>query len=227
MYKIMIVEDDPTISGALKRLLLKYGYTPVVTDDFQNVMKTFSISSPHLVLMDIGLPFFDGYHWCSEIRKTSHTPVLFLSSAADNMNLIMALSLGADDFLCKPFDSNVLVAKIAALLRRAYTFSDTLDVLQCHGAILDLKSASLSYHGAKLELTKNEFRILSLLFEHRGHTVTREEMMQALWQSDCFIDDNTLTVNVTRLRRRLSDIGLSTLIRTQKGLGYIVEDNHE
>ena len=224
MYKILIVEDDAAILGVLQRTLERYGYEPITVQNFQDVLAEFSSCSPHLVLMDIGLPFYDGYHWCAEIRKISHTPVLFLSSASDNMNLVMALSLGADDFLAKPFDLGVLTAKIEALLRRTYTFSGSMDVIRCRDAVLDLKGACLHYKDQKLELTKNEFRILHLLFENRGRTVCREDMMQALWQSDCFIDDNTLTVNMTRLRKRLDSIGLSGLIRTQKGLGYIVEE---
>lgn len=224
MYKILIVEDDPAILGVLQRTLEKYGYEPIPIQNFQNVLSEFVACAPHLVLMDIGLPFYDGYHWCSEIRKLSHTPVLFLSSASDNMNLVMALSLGADDFLPKPFDLGVLTAKIEALLRRAYTFNGTLDVLRCGNAALDLKGACLYHDDQKLELTRNEFRILQLLFQNLGHTVCREDMMQALWQSDCFIDDNTLTVNMTRLRKRLDSIGLCGLIRTQKGMGYIVEE---
>lgn len=224
MYKIFIVEDDPAILGALQRTLRKYGYAPVAVRDFQNVLREFTACAPHLVLMDIGLPFFDGYHWCTEIRKLSRAPVLFLSSAGDSMNLVMALSLGADDFLCKPFDLAVLTAKIEALIRRAYTFSGAMEVLRCGDAVLDLKGACLHHGDRRLELTKNEFRILHLLFENPGRTVCREDLMQALWQSDCFIDDNTLTVNITRLRKRLDGIGLRGMIRTQKGLGYIVED---
>lgn len=224
MYKILIVEDDPAILGVLQRTLQKYGYDPVPIRNFQDVLGEFTTCAPHLVLMDIGLPFSDGYHWCTEIRKISHTPVLFLSSAGDNMNLVMALSLGADDFLPKPFDLSVLTAKIEALLRRTYTFNETLNVLRCRDAVLDLKGACLYRNDQKLELTKNEFRILYLLFQNLGRTVCREDMMQALWQSDCFIDDNTLTVNVTRLRKRLDSIGLGGMIRTQKGMGYIVEE---
>lgn len=224
MYRILLVEDDPVITEVLERQLEKWGYEAFHVTDFQHVLELFCEKEPHLVLMDISLPFYNGYHWCTEIRKISKTPVLFLSSASDNMSLVMALSMGGDDFLTKPFDLSVAVAKIEALLRRTYDFGSGVSALACRGAVLDLKDASLHYNGQKLELTKNEFRILQILFERRGHTVPREDIMQALWDSDSFIDDNTLTVNVTRLRGHLAQVGLTDLIRTQKGLGYLVED---
>lgn len=217
MYKILLVEDDPTITEVLERQLAKWGYEASHVTDFQHVLETFVQQAPHLVLLDISLPFYDGYHWCGEIRKISKTPVLFISSASDNMNLVMALNMGGDDFLAKPFDLNVAIAKIEALLRRTYDFGAGVNALACRGAVLDLKDASLHYNSQKLELTKNEFRILQLLFERRGRTVPREDIMQALWESDSFIDDNTLTVNVARLRAHLAEIGLEGLIRTQKG----------
>ena len=217
MYRILLVEDDPVITEVLERQLEKWGYEAFHVTDFQHVLELFCEKEPHLVLMDISLPFYNGFHWCTEIRKISKTPVLFISSANDNMSLVMALSMGGDDFLTKPFDLSVAIAKIEALLRRTYDFGSGVSVL-------DLKDASLHYNGQKLELTKNEFRILQILFERRGHTVPREDIMQALWDSDSFIDDNTLTVNVTRLRGHLAQVGLTDLIRTQKGLGYLVED---
>ncbi len=225
MYRILLVEDDPVITDVLERRLEKWGYETVHVTDFQHVLELFCEAQPHLVLMDISLPFYNGYHWCTEIRKISKTPVLFLSSASDNMSLVMALSMGGDDFLAKPFDLDVAVAKIEALLRRTYDFGSGVHALTCRGAVLDLKDATLHYSGQKLELTKNEFRILQLLFERRGQTVPREEIMQALWNSDSFIDDNTLTVNVTRLRGHLAQIGLNDFIRTQKGLGYLIEED--
>ena len=215
---------DPTITEVLERQLAKWGYEASHVTDFQHVLETFVQQAPHLVLLDISLPFYDGYHWCGEIRKISKTPVLFISSASDNMNLVMALNMGGDDFLAKPFDLNVAIAKIEALLRRTYDFGAGVNALACRGAVLDLKDASLHYNSQKLELTKNEFRILQLLFERRGRTVPREDIMQALWESDSFIDDNTLTVNVARLRAHLAEIGLEGLIRTQKGLGYLVDE---
>ncbi len=224
MYRILLVEDDPVITEVLERQLEKWGYEAFHVTDFQHVLELFCEKQPHLVLMDISLPFFNGFHWCAEIRKISKTPVLFISSASDNMSLVMALSMGGDDFLTKPFDLSVAIAKIEALLRRTYDFGSGVSALTCSGAVLDLKDASLHYRDKKLELTKNEFRILQILFERRGRTVPREDIMRALWDSDSFIDDNTLTVNVTRLRGHLAQIGLKDLIRTQKGLGYLAED---
>ncbi len=224
MYRILLVEDDAVITDVLERQLSKWGYEVSHVTDFQRVLETFIEKQPHLVLLDISLPFYNGYHWCTQIRKISKTPVLFISSASDNMSLVMALSMGGDDFLAKPFDLNVAIAKVEALLRRTYDFGSGVSALACRGAVLDLKDASIHYEGKKLDLTKNEFRILQVLFERRGHTVPREDLMQALWDSDSFIDDNTLTVNITRLRGHLAQIGLTDLVRTQKGLGYLVED---
>ena len=223
-YRILIVEDDPVIAGAVKRQIEAWGCEARPAENFADVTADFRSFAPHLVLMDIGLPLYDGYHWCAEIRKISRVPVIFLSSASDNMNILMALNMGGDDFLAKPFDLNVAIAKIEALLRRTYDFGAGVNALACRGAVLDLKDASLHYNSQKLELTKNEFRILQLLFERRGRTVPREDIMQALWESDSFIDDNTLTVNVARLRAHLAEIGLEGFIRTQKGLGYLVDE---
>ncbi len=223
MYRILIIEDDPTITGVLERQLERWGYETAHAADFNRVMDQFSQFDPQLVLLDISLPFFDGYHWCQEIRKVSEVPILFLSSASDNMNLVMAIHLGADDFIPKPFDLNVVIAKVQALLRRAYSFGGQLSVLTHKDAVLNLGDATLTYGDRKAELTKNEFRILQTLFEHAGHTVSREEIIRRLWESESFIDDNTLTVNITRLRKKLEDLGLGNLIVTKKGLGYLVE----
>ncbi len=224
MYKVMIVEDDEAIAQVLARVLEKYGYQPVRTVDFAHVDAEFAAAGPHLVLLDIGLPLYDGYHWCRAIRAASKVPILFLSSAADNMNQVLALSLGADDFLAKPFDLSVAMAKVEALLRRAYAFSADTAVLACGGAVLNLQNATVSAGGQVQELTKNEFRILQLLFSRRGRIVPRADIMQALWDSEAFVDDNTLTVNIARLRKKLDALGLPELIRTQKGVGYLVED---
>ncbi len=224
MYKVMIVEDDEAIAQVLARVLVKYGYEPVRAANFARVDAEFAAAQPHLVLLDIGLPLYDGYHWCRAIRAASKVPILFLSSAADNMNQVLALSLGADDFLPKPFDLSVAMAKVEALLRRAYAFSADTAVLACGGAVLNLQNATVSAGGQVQELTKNEFRILQLLFSRRGRIVPRADIMQELWDSDAFVDDNTLTVNIARLRKKLDALGLPELIRTQKGVGYLVED---
>lgn len=224
MHKILIVEDDRAIAGVLQRTLQRYGYEAVCAADFAHVDAQFDAEAPQLVLLDIGLPFFDGYHWCRLIRQKSSVPILFLSSAADNMNQVMALSLGADDFIAKPFDLSLAVAKIEALLRRAYAFSAGGATLACGGVVLDLAGACVQCGDKRETLTKNETRILELLFQRKGHIVSRDELMRALWDSEAFVDDNTLTVNVTRLRKKLASLGLPELIRTQKGVGYVAED---
>ena len=224
MYRILVVEDDSVIAGAICRELNAWGFEARAAADFADVMGEFRAFAPHLVLMDVSLPFHNGYFRCAEIRKESKVPVIFVSSRADDMDVVMAVNMGGDDFLAKPFDLNVAIAKIEALLRRTYDFGAGVNALACRGAVLDLKDASLHYNSQKLELTKNEFRILQLLFERRGRTVPREDIMQALWESDSFIDDNTLTVNVARLRAHLAEIGLEGFIRTQKGLGYLVDE---
>lgn len=222
MYKILIVEDDPTIADILKNHLCKWGYEAENISDFNNVMDEFIKYDPQMVILDITLPFYNGFHWCTEIRKISKVPIIFASSANDNMNLIMAINMGADDFIAKPFDLNVIVAKIQALVRRAYSFQGQVNILECNGAVLNLGDITLTYNNDKLELSKNEFKILQILLENKNKAVSRDEIMRQLWESESFIDDNTLTVNVTRLRRRLEDIGLKDFIKTKKGIGYII-----
>ena len=226
MYKIFIVEDDSTITAVLKRTLEKWNYEVQAASDFGRVADQFRQFSPDLVLMDISLPFFDGYYWCQEIRKMSQVPILFITSAADDMNLVMAVNMGADDFLAKPFRLEVVLAKIQALLRRTYTFGRSREAVCIGDAVLSLNDATLSYHGQKLELTRNEFRILSLLTEKRGCAVSRDEIIRALWEKEDFIDDNTLTVNMTRLRRKLEEAGLNGFIETRKGMGYLIPEDY-
>lgn len=221
-YKIMIVEDDAAISGVLERQLVKWGYLVHAVTEFGSILEQFLDHRPHLVLLDIALPYFDGYHWCGEIRKISRTPIVFISSAGDDMNQVMALSLGADDFLSKPFSLEVATAKIQAILRRAYAFGTGADRLTRRGATLDLGGASIFWGGQRTELTRNEFKILQTLMENGGVTVSRETLMEKLWETDSFIDDNTLTVNMARLRKKLEGIGLCGFIVTKKGLGYLI-----
>lgn len=182
----------------------------------------FTAFAPQLVLLDISLPFFNGYHWCAEIRRVSNVPIIFLSSASDNMNLITAMNMGGDDFLSKPFELPVLTAKIQALLRRTYDFGSAVQLLQCGGAVLNMSDGTLRVHGETLDLTRNEWKILQQLLENRGKVVSRQALMTHLWESDAFISENTLTVNVTRLRKKLEAAGLSDFIRTKKGVGYLV-----
>lgn len=220
MFRIFLVEDDPAISGVLERQLTAWNYQVGLVQDFQDVLGDFRIFQPHLVLLDISLPYRNGYHWCEEIRKISKVPILFLSSASDNLNLIMAVNLGGDDFLAKPFDLHVLLAKVQALLRRAYDFGAPEPTLEHRGAVLDPAAATLSYEGQRLSLTKNECRILQTLLEQKGKIVGRDALMQRLWETDSYVDENALTVNVARLRRKLEGAGLEDFITTKKGMGY-------
>ena len=222
MYRIFIVEDDPGIAEGIKRQAEAWGLEVRCADDLRNVMGEFAAFSPHLVLLDITLPFFNGYHWCAKIRQVSKVPILFLSSAADGMNMVMAMNLGADDFIAKPFDSAVLIAKIQALLRRAYDFGTGVNVLEHGGALLDTAQQTLCYGERTVALSKNEFRILLVLMEHKGQVVSREMLMQKLWESESFVDENTLSVNVNRLRKRLEQVGLCDFIETKFGVGYLI-----
>lgn len=223
MYRIMIVEDDAGISQAVKEHSEKWGLNAFCVENFRNVMSEFSRISPHLVLLDISLPCFSGYHWCSEIRKISKVPIIFISSASDNMNIIMAMNLGADDFIAKPFDFSVLTAKINALLRRAYDFQGLVSVIEHRGSILNTSDNTLTFNDEKIPLTKNDYRILLALMENKGSIVSREKLMQRLWETDSFVDENTLTVNVNRLRKKLDAAGLGGFITTKFGVGYIIE----
>ncbi len=220
MYRIFMVEDDETIAKTVKQHLERWDYTVHIVENFDNVLGEFAEFSPQLVLMDIRLPFFDGYHWCAEIRKVSKVPVIFLSSVADNMNIVMAVNMGADDFIPKPFDLEVLTVKIQALLRRSYDFAGNSSVLEHKGVLLNLSEAVVSYGGEKQELTKNELKILQVLFENKEKIVTRETLMTKLWESDAYVDENTLSVNVNRLRKKLAALGLEEFILTKKGIGY-------
>ena len=221
--RILIVEDDRGISDAVSLNLQFVGYDYMAFDDgakaaaYLNEDHAFDIA-----LLDIMLPFFDGYHWCSEIRRVSKVPIIFISSAADNMNIVMAMNLGADDFISKPFDGSVLMAKIQALLRRTYDFGASVPVLEHRGALLDTGENSLVFGSEKITLTKNEYRILLCLMENKGKVVSREKLMERLWETDAFVDENTLTVNVNRLRKKLDAAGLKEFIATKFGVGYII-----
>lgn len=222
MYKILIVDDDRVIADTVKEQLIKWGYEARIVDDFNNVLKIFAEYGPHLVLMDIGLPFFNGYHWCAQIRNISKVPVIFMSSMSDNMNIVMAINMGGDDFVIKPFDMNVLIAKVQAMLRRTYSFAESTNIIEHNGCILNMNDQTFTYNEEMVELTKNEYRILQCLLENIGKVVARDTIMMKLWESDDFIDDNTLTVNVARLRKKLENAGLKDYIKTKKGSGYII-----
>ena len=223
MYRIFIIEDDLAMAGAMRRQIESWGHESRCARDFRNVLPELTAYDPHLVLVDIMLPFYDGYHWCGEIRKASNVPVVFISSASDNMNIVMAMAMGGDDFLPKPVDPAVMMAKIQAVLRRAYDMPGLPPSLEHRGASLNLADASLSFNGQRIELTKNEVRILQTLLENKGKVVSREALMTALWQDDVYVEENTLTVNIARLRRKLDAAGLPGFIVTRVGSGYIVE----
>ena len=225
-YRIYLVEDDDGIAQAVISQLGMWGFETKRCLDYKNVISGLLEYQPHIVLLDIGLPFFDGYRWCAELRKSSKVPVIFISSASDSLNIVMAMNMGGDDFIAKPFDMSVLVAKIQAMLRRTYDFALTDRTLSIRGASLPEDSGRLEYGGKTVELSKNEYRILYLLMSSAGRTVSRERLMEALWQTDSFIDENTLTVNVNRLRKKLQAAGLDGFIETRFGEGYIVRDEN-
>lgn len=225
MYKILIVEDDRTIAAAMSACLGQWGYECLAVRDFSNVYKEFLDFKPHVVLMDISLPFYNGYYWCAQIRKVSKVPMIFISSQGEPMDMVMAMNMGADDYMTKPFDLTVLTAKVTALVRRTYDYQgDVQQGLAFGSAFLDTSEAALYVGDAHVDLTKNEFRILKLFIERKNTLVSRDELMQALWESENFIDDNTLTVNVARLRKKLEAAGLGRCIETKKGLGYIFNE---
>ena len=221
-YKILIVEDDTVIAEAIQRHLEKWAYQVRCVTDFKEVLKDVTGFKPELILLDISLPFYNGFYWCQEIRKLTKVPIIFISSADDKMNIVMAMDMGGDDFVSKPFDLTVLTAKVNALLRRSYSFNTNLNVLEHKGVLLNLADAILSKGDEHVELTKNEFKIMQLLMENAGSMVQRDTIMIHLWDDDSFIDDNTLTVNVTRIRKKLSQIGVEEYIITKKGIGYMV-----
>ena len=223
MYRLMIVEDDRGIADAIAAHARSWDFDVHCAEDLRAVSAEFAAFNPHILLLDISLPFFNGYHWCAEIRKISKVPIIFISSAADNMNIVMAMNMGADDFIAKPFDISVLTAKIQALLRRSYDFAQSSPVIEHRGAFLDTGDNSLTYRGERIPLTKNEYRILLCLMENREKTVSREKLMEKLWESDAFVDENTLTVNVNRLRKKLDAAGLGGFITTKFRVGYIIE----
>ncbi|MEE0741471.1 MAG: response regulator transcription factor [Emergencia sp.] len=223
MHKIFIVEDDMVIANAIKHHIETWDCEAKCADNFKEIMEEFSAFGPDLVLLDIGLPFFNGYHWCNQIRAISKVPIVFISSASDNMNIVMAMNMGGDDFIAKPFDLAVLTAKVQALLRRTYDFGLANNLIEHHGAVLNTADASLTFQGEKIDLTKNEFKILQILLENKGKVVSRDDIMVRLWETDSFVDENTLTVNVARLRKKLDGVGLVDFVRTKKGMGYLVE----
>lgn len=221
-YRILIVEDDEIIAKMEKEYLEKREYKVFCVSDFKNILNDVSEQKPDLILMDVQLPYYNGFYWCSEIRKFSKVPIMFVSSKNDEMNIVMAMDMGGDEFIEKPFSFPVLTAKINALLRRSYSFKGQINMLEHKNVRLNLLNAIVFYGEQQVELTKNEFKILQILMENAGEMVTREQIMQQLWEDDSFIDDNTLTVNVTRIRKKLRSIGVEEFIMTKKGIGYFI-----
>ena len=224
MYKIYVVEDDKGIADGISQCLSAWEMEVSIVSDFRNVLGEIRELDPHLIIMDITLPYMGGYHWCQEIRKTSNVPIIFISSATDNMNIIMAMNMGADDYIPKPFDQSVLIAKVQALLRRTYDFNQGSFTLTAGGAVLNMNDNTLTFDGRKIELARNEYKILLVLMQNKNKVVSREKLMESLWETDSFVDENTLTVNVARLRKTLESAGLKDLIKTRFGVGYILED---
>ena len=223
-YRILIVEDDEVIARSIQKLMGDWGWEACCVEDFSKVLDTFASYNPHLVILDIALPACNGFYWCMEIRKISRVPVVFLSSASDNMNIVIAMNMGGDDFIAKPFDRNVLAAKIQAIVRRTYDFAANTELIAHKGAVLNTADATLTYEGQHIDLTKNDYKILKMLLENKGKTVSRDALMTRLWETDCFVDENTLTVNITRLRKKLEQAGLTDFIVTRKGMGYLISD---
>ena len=224
MYRILIVEDDAVIASAVEGHLRSWGWDARCAGDFWNILAEFAAFDPQLVLMDISLPSYNGYHWCGQIRQVSRVPVIFISSAADNLNIVMAVNMGGDDFIAKPFDLDVLTAKIQAMLRRTYDFAGQSRLLEHRGAVLNVDDGTLNAGNGRIDLTRNEHRILQVLLENKGRIVSRDTLMLRLWESDSYVDDNTLTVNMTRLRKKLEENGLTDFITTKKGSGYLIAD---
>ncbi|MDY3015228.1 MAG: response regulator transcription factor [Evtepia sp.] len=223
MYRIFLVEDDPVIAGTIAAKLKSWGFAVQCAEDFAHVMEEFAAFQPHLVVMDVVLPFFNGYHWCQRIRQVSKVPILFLSSAGESVNIVMAINMGADDFIPKPFDLSVLLAKVQAALRRAYDYQGQSHLMEHRGALFNCLDCTITFEGEKAELTKNENRMLQVLMESKPNVVTRDALMAALWECDAYVDENALYVNMTRLRKKLESIGLHGFIGTKKGLGYMVK----
>lgn len=222
-YRIYLVEDDAMLAEEISKLLVKWGYEVNTAQMFDNILDEFLIIQPHIVLMDVNIPRFDGFHWCRKIREISTVPIIYISSRDSNMDIIMGMNNGGDDYLAKPFDNAVLVAKLQAVIRRTYEYGFQESQLLCHrGLTVQLEEATAEYDNKKCELTKNELKILRLLMENQGKIVAREALMRSLWDDEIYVNENTLTVNVNRVRLKLEELGLHSFITTKKGMGYMV-----
>ncbi len=224
MYTLFLAEDDNSISDAIARAAASWDFNVYRVHDFHEVLHEFEICHPQLVLMDITLPYFNGYHWCSEIRRISNVPILFISSVSDNLNQVMAMNMGADDFVAKPFEMDLLMTKIMALLRRTYDLTVEDRILSAKGAVLNTSDDTLEYNGRRIPLSQNEYKIIYTLMENKGSIVSREKLMEKLWAGDEFVDENALSVNINRLRKKLDNEGLNDFITTKFKAGYMIGD---
>lgn len=224
IYKLLIIEDDQDMAAALKNLLGKWGFNSVICRDFENILKTFEEEAPHIVLMDINVPAFDGFYWCKKIRELSRVPIIFCSSRDSNLDIVMAINNGGDDYIQKPFDSHVLIAKLQAMVRRTYEYrTEETPLIECNDVFLNLNDTKIYYQNEYMELTKNEFKIIKTMMENKGKVVTRDSLMKQLWNDDIYVNENTLSVNINRLRNRLKEIGVHDFVQTKKGIGYIIK----
>ena len=223
MAKIMVVEDEAVIRQLIIEELEKWQFETFGTTDFHQVFDDFEEQEPQLILLDINLPVFDGYYWCQKIRETSKVPIIFISSRNTNMDMIMAMNMGADDFVTKPFEIDVLIAKINAPLRRSYNYvENNSETLVHNGLTLNIDNSSMQINDEVIDLSKNEYRLLYILMKNHGKILSREKLLRALWDDERFVDDNTLTVNINRLRRKIEQAGMDNYIETKVGQGYIV-----
>lgn len=222
MKEMLLVEDDLDLSKVLSSSLNKWGFKVNLIENFDSILKEFIEKEPQLVIMDVNLPYYDGFYWCKKIREVSKVPILFLSSRDSNMDLIMGINNGGDDYITKPFSIEVLITKINALLRRTYDYAGSDSIIYYNDAVLDIEKCTFKCGNNTIELTKNEIKILSVLIKNREKVVSRDKLMMSLWNDDEFVSDNTLTVNITRLRNKIKEIGLDDFIKTKKGIGYMV-----
>ncbi|MBE9389144.1 response regulator transcription factor [Vagococcus salmoninarum] len=223
MFKIMIIEDEKNISDMVSEALVKWNFETFQTTDFQDVLTDFLREQPQLVLLDINLPVFDGFYWCQKIRDLSKVPIIFISSRNTNMDMIMAMNMGGDDFVNKPFSLDILTAKINALLRRTYNYSEeNTEIIEHQGLLLNVQNSTFQVGDEIVDLSKNEYKLLYYLMKHNGKILSRDKLLRALWDDERFVDDNTLTVNINRLRKKIDLAGLPSYIQTKVGQGYLI-----
>ena len=219
--KIFIIEDEEKIRIELSELLNRYGYEANYSNDFENIVEIALESNSHIILLDINLPYYDGYYICREIRKKSNIPIIVVTSRNSEVDELMSMNLGADDFVTKPYNTQILLARISSLLRRTYQNMD-LEIFEFKGLKYNMSTSEMEFDNNKVELTKNESRILYTLIKNKEKIVSRNELMKSLWQNDEFVDDNTLTVNINRLRKKLEEVGAVGYLQTKRGQGYIL-----